>query len=279
MQVRHHLRNFSQIINEKDIINKTFIDFFNWNIKGFEKEKSQKKFKINMSDISSNYDLRFSPKFHRPAGEYVLKEINKNNGKRIKEYLSDPIVLGASVSPSDFDDNGEYYYLSMASIKNWVVELDDTQLLSSHYTSIEKNFNKKVEKGDIIMSRSGVAIGKFAIVNEDINAIHSDFTMRIRLKNINILFSYYYFRSIFFQYLIEVNYKGMQNNNIFPNQIQDFIIPEISDEEQSLIANKIYNEIEIQNNYRKKIKELQNSIATIFIEYGINKYHIVPGSV
>ncbi len=252
-------------ISDTEIINEEFCNYFQWDLIGFSDQKSIKKYQIDFSTLSNNYDLRISAKFHRPSGSFVYKDLQKRNSLRIKNFISEPITLGASVAPSDFDASGEYYYISMATVKNYKVELDDSQLLSEDYVMLPKNSKKTVNLGDIIMTRSGAAIGKFAIIEEDIKAIYADFTMRIRLENINLRFAYYYFRSIYFQYLIEINYKGLQNNNIFPNQIQEFPIPNISIEEQKKLANRIKTRIEKQNQDDIKIRELRNEIDNVIM--------------
>jgi len=50
---------------------------------------------------------------------FVWEELKKVTNKRIKHFLAEPIVLGAGISPSEYDEDGKYYYISMASIKNW----------------------------------------------------------------------------------------------------------------------------------------------------------------
>jgi len=140
--------------------------------------------------------------------------------KKIKNYLAEPIVLGKGVSPANYYDNGDYFYISMANIKNWKFESEDARLVSKEYS--DKNQNKTVAKEDILMARSGEGtIGKVALIDdEDLQGIFADFTLRIRLQNSNPLFAYYYFRTNYFQYLIEVNKKGLGNNtNLFPSQI------------------------------------------------------------
>lgn len=98
-------------------------------------------------------------------------------------------------------------------------------------TSWEVDF---LQLNDILVSRSGVAIGKFAIVEDEINGINADFTIRIRLNEEKIipLFAYYYFKSAFIQELIHFNKKGLQNKNIFPNQIQEFPVLDFTLEKQ-----------------------------------------------
>jgi type I restriction enzyme S subunit len=108
--------------------------------------------------------------------------------------------------------------------------------------------------------RSGEGgIGKVAISDEDVNAIFCDFIIRFRFNKdlINPKFAYYYFRSQYFQYMIEINKKGLGNNtNIFPNNLQDFPIPNISIEEQKGIVYEIDKEL-------KQQREIINSIETI----------------
>lgn len=79
--------------------------------------------------------------------------------------------------------------------------------------------------------------------------------MRIRLKKYNPLFAYYYFRSTYFQYLVEVNKKGLGNNtNIFPSMIQEFPMIDISLDEQRRIVDEIKAELD-------KREEIKNQIA------------------
>ena len=89
--------------------------------------------------FSNNSDLRFSVKFHRPAGEFVMNELTATTDKKLKHILAEPIVLGASISPAEFDESGNAYYVSMATIKTLEIELDDTQLVSDRYFKISKD--------------------------------------------------------------------------------------------------------------------------------------------
>lgn len=247
---------------DKEIINNVFAREFNFDFNTFEKLKKIKYYDAELFSFSDNKDLRNSVRFHRKAGAFVMEELKGITSKRIKDFISEPIVLGASISPSDFDANGDYYYISMATVKNLKLELDDTQLISSDY--VRENASKTIQKNDIIMTRSGVAIGKFALVeDEDILGIFADFTMRIRLKNYNHLFAYYYFRTDYFQYLIEVNKKGLQNQNIFPSMIQEFPLIDISLEEQQRIVEEIKKELDKQEQLRKKIVKQREKINDI----------------
>jgi len=254
----------SQITPPQEIINKVFVREFKFDLKKFEELKKIKNYYLELSKFADNRDIRQSVKFHREGGAFVISQLKKVTDKRIKHFLAEPIVLGKGVSPSNYDDNGDYFYISMANIKNWKFESDDTRLVSREYS--RKNLNKTVSKDDILIARSGEGtIGKVAVIDdEDIQGIFADFTMRIRLKNYNPLFAYYYFRTDYFQYLIEVNKKGLGNNtNIFPGQIQEFPMIDIPLKSQQKIVDEIKTELDKQEEMKKKIETQRNKIDEI----------------
>lgn len=250
----------------QEIIDSAFQKKFVFDYKKFEKLKEEKNYHLEQQDFGNNLDLRFSAKYHRPAGAFVKKQLAGTTDKKIKHFLAAPIVLGASISPEDFDERGEAYYVSMATIKTLEIELDETQLVSDSFYQAKKD--KTLEKGDIVMARSGVAIGKTAIVKEDFKGIFADFTMRIRFdsQKYNPMFGYYYLRSKYFQYLIELYKKGLQNQNIFPIVMQEFPAPDLLPEEQQKIVDEIEREIGKQKGLYSKIAELRSQINNIIEE-------------
>ncbi|MCL2049041.1 MAG: restriction endonuclease subunit S [Defluviitaleaceae bacterium] len=246
------------------LIDSVFSREFGFDYTKLEELKASKRFIVKLSDFSNNPDLRFSTKFHRSAGAFVMEQLQGITNKKIKHYLAEPIVLGESVSPNDYFDDGEYFYISMATIKNWRFESEDAKRVSKAYSDIKQA--KTIRRNDILLARSGEGtIGKVALIdNEDVRGVFADFTMRIRLTNYNGLFAYYYFRTAFFQYLIEVYKKGLGNNtNIFPSVVREFPLPDISLSEQQRIVNEIKAEIEKQDLIKAKIAELRGQIDAI----------------
>ena len=260
----------SKIKTSQEIIDYTFQHEFGFDYEEFENLNSKRNYISEQAAFSNNPDLRFSAKYHRPAGMFVANQLTSLFDKKIKHFLAEPIVLGASISPNDFDEAGRAYYVSMATIKTLALVLDETQLVSDSY--FEKKKAKSIKKNDIIMARSGVAIGKTAIVNENFDGIFADFTMRIHFDETKYYpqFAYYYLRSKYFQYLIEIYKKGLQNQNIFPIVLQEFPIPDISLKEQNRIAHNIYLEIEKQEQIKSEIEDLRLQIYE-FIESIISK--------
>ena len=209
--------------------------------------------------------MRNSCKFHCKSAQYAYRELQTRFCTKIKDYISEPIILGESISPSDYDENGEYKYLSMASIKTWHYDNDSTKSVLDNYAN---NSSKKVHIKDIIVARSGEGtIGKIALIQDELNAIFCDFTMRVHFKNYVPEFAYYYFRTEFFQELIYGHKKGLGNNtNIFPTQIQEFPIPDINVEEQQKIVDDIENGIQKQKKIKEKIDNLKQEIEELIIE-------------
>lgn len=254
----------AQITPPQEIINKVFAQEFGFDLEKFEELKRIKNYYLDLFAFGNNKDMRQSVKFHRQAGVFVNQELKKVTNKKIKDFISEPIVLGKGVSPKDFNENGDYFYISMANIKNWQFESEDSKLVSKEYS--DKNQSKTVSKNDILIARSGEGtIGKAALVSdEDLRGIFADFTMRIRLKNYNPIFAYYYFRTEYFQYLVEVNKKGLGNNtNIFPSQIQEFPMIDISLKAQQKIVDEIKAELDKQEEVNKKIQTERNKIDEI----------------
>jgi len=101
----------SQIIPAREIINKVFAREFKFDLKRFEELKKIKNYYLELSKFADNRDIRQSVKFHREAGAFVVSQLKKVTDKKIKHFLAEPIVLGKGVSPSDYDDNGDYFYV------------------------------------------------------------------------------------------------------------------------------------------------------------------------
>ncbi len=261
-----------QIRSPQKIINEVFAEEFGFDLEKFEELRRERTYFIDLSNCANNKDLRQSVKFHKEAGVFVWEELKKVTNKRIKHFLAEPIVLGAGISPSEYDEDGKYYYISMASIKNWEFEKETARLVSDEYAS--KHQDKAIRKNDIILARSGEGtIGKVALIEEeDINGIFSDFTMRIRLSNCNPLFAYYYFRTKYFQYLIEINKKGLGNNtNIFPSQIQEFPMIAVDLKKQHEIVGKIKEEINRYEEVKKQIETKKDEINEIIKKHCLQK--------
>lgn len=266
--VEKEIRELKQTVEKpQGIIDSIFARYFGFDYLRFNELRKIKSYSCGLSIFSNNPDLRFSTKFHRESGSFVMDQLKRITEKKIKHFISEPIVLGASVSPGDYSDDGEYYYISMATIKELQFSAEGANTVSRNYS--DSKTDKMVRKNDIILARSGEGtIGKLALIDdENTQGVFADFTMRIRLKDYMPEFAYYYFRTSYFQYLIEIYKKGLGNNtNIFPVVIQEFPMIDISLEEQQRIVSDIHSEIARQEEIRARIKKLRSQIDAIIVE-------------
>lgn len=245
-------------------INQVFGKEFNFDWDEFEKIKRERIYNSSILSFANNVDCRMGIRFHNKAGQYVQTFLEQITNKRIKDFISEPIVLGKSVSPKEYDEDGEYFYIAMSNIKTWAFDPEDCKKVSYNYSS--NNLNKTVRKGDILLARSGEGtIGKVALIeDEEINGIFADFTQRIRLTGFDPLCAYYYFRSEFFQYLVYTHKKGLGNNtNIFPSQIKEFPMPDWDETKQAEIVEAIKTQLDEQRVIDRQIEEKQKAINKI----------------
>ena len=70
-------------------------------------------------------------------------------------------------------------------------------------------------------------------------------------------------RSTYFQYLVEINKKGLQNQNIFPIVVREFPLIDIPIAEQQRIVDEIQAEIDKQNEIKNQISTLRMEIDKI----------------
>lgn len=260
------IENYTSISKSvTDIVDKVFQEVFDFDYDKFNELVQQKINKVTFSSLANSAELRFNTTYHKKSAQFVIEELKRVSNRKIKDFLLVPIVLGSSISPSNYDSSTDKYYISMESIKYYNVNLLGKNKISEEYFNLNKE--KRIEKNDIIMARSGVSIGKCALVKEEADGIFADFTMRIRLENYNQKFAYYYFRSSYFQHLIHTHKKGLQNKNIYPNIIQEFPLLDIDIAIQNSLVRNIDQQINTQKNGTNIINQNREEIESTLIDY------------
>ena len=76
----------AKIKSELSIIDSVFSREFDWNYDSFNAQRSEKNYWVKPSNFSNNIDLRFSAKFHRNSGAFVMDELKKTTTKKIKHF-------------------------------------------------------------------------------------------------------------------------------------------------------------------------------------------------
>jgi len=258
LSAEKHIRKLKKSLCDKNaVIDEVFCSEFGIDINEIKNIQKPHAFTKSLSDIALSFDLRNSTKYFSSIYYKLETKLLDLPTKPLKLFLEIPIKLGASISPSDFDDGGVAYYISMATIKSWSFNKTSGNKVSDEF--FEENQKKSsVRKGDIIIARSGEGtIGKVALITDDIKGVFADFTMRIRLsEEVDKRYFYYYFCSSMFQLLIEKEKKGLGNNtNIFPRQLKYFPVIFTNVNEQKRIADLIDERL-------SKIQKVEKSIIS-----------------
>ena len=247
----------SKIKPNTEIINNVFAKAFNLNLDEISSSRQEFVYNQKFSQLSVSKDFRSAVKFN--SSKYNFLKLPIFNEYKIGEFTNF-MTLGRQITPEDFEEENDYYYLLPNCIKNFYLEEDLLRPISDTFYNTYKHIALK--RNDIVLAASGEGtIGKSAIFNSDKDCVLSQFTMKIELnEKIDLNYFHYYLQSIFFQLTVEKFKKGMGNmTNIFVSQVTKFPIL-YNPTDQREIVSKIKTEIQKQREFDKKIKEKKEKI-------------------
>lgn len=222
-----------------------------------------KRFHVNLSALSTDADLRIGCRYNSPSRIFALSRLSEISHKRLADVVAVPCKLGSQISPDEYDEDGNYAYVSMASFSKWVYVDSAARHVSDTFVEKVKSSDSFIQENDVVIARSGEGtIGKCAIIDSDFLAVFADFVIRIRFSpEVNPRFMYYYFRTSYFQHLIECYKKGLGNNtNIFPSQLKQFPVLDLSYEQQTIEAGILDSAMEVNADKRSQIASLRKKI-------------------
>jgi hypothetical protein len=223
-----------------DIINDILAAELKFPLKQFQDRPRSREFGAKLSAMRESFTLRNSAKFHQPDYEFVEEFLTHQPHLPIKAYISVPIKLGATATKADFIDDGEAYYVHPGATRSQGrIDLEECYRVSQEYYDVNAK-RAALRPGDVIVNRSGEALGKVAMFDSSEPAIASDFTMRVRFSNKMMPeFAWYFFRSVLFQSQIEREARGPSLQNIFPPQLERLLVVACTAERQRQIARAI----------------------------------------
>ncbi len=258
-----------------DIINEILCSAFDFPLAEYQAREREKKFTRRLSDFSASVRLRSSAKFHHPDYELMDTFFARTPRKPVKAYIAVPIRLGVSLTQQVMDDEGEAFYVHPNAVRHeGRIDPDDCHRITQDY--YEKNRRRaSLRVGDVLINRSGEGtIGKTALFDlDDEPCLFSDFTMRLRFnKAMNPRFANYFFRSIMFQAQVEREKRGMGNmTNIFPSQVEQLPIVDVSRAQQDALAEQIAAELDALQKERENIESKRKDIDAL-IEAALNDF-------
>ncbi len=222
-------------------------------------------FNSKLSKFTNTKDLRFSARSQNPVFFEFENILKKTGTIRLKNICTEPIHRGKS--PLYIED-GEIPVVKTAHLRNNEVLISDEEFVSEFF------FNNKilaqVKKDDILIASTGKpSIGKVDLLEEDFRLFADGHVSIVRIddKLFSKRFIVYYLRSVLGSYQIEKNFVGCTNQiEIYPEEIENIIIPNISLDRQNQINEKIKKKIDTQNEAINKLSNCRNDIDSIIIQ-------------
>lgn len=246
-----------QIKPDTEIINEVFAKGFNLNLNEISSATQEFIYNLKFSQLNASKDFRSAVKFN--SSKYDFLKLPIFHQYQIGEFAK-YMTLGRQITPEDFVEENDYYYLLPNCIKHFYLEEDLLRPISDNFYNTYKHIALK--RNDIVLAASGEGtIGKSAIFNSDKDCVLSQFTMKIELNNkIDLNYFHYYLQSIFFQLTVEKFKKGMGNmTNIFASQVTKFPILFNPSKQKEIIA-AIKMETDKQRVFDKKIQDKKEEI-------------------
>jgi hypothetical protein len=248
---------------EYDIINESLCAAFKYPLAEHLSRSRAKYYRKPFSSIAEGFTLRSSARFQHPDFELTEEFFRHGAHTRVKAYLSIPIKLGATAKKTDLLEEGEAYYVHPGATKRQeVIALEDCYQVSTEF--YDENKRSALRPGDIIINRSGEALGKVAFFDSDEPAIASDFTMRVRVnEKAHAPFVWYFFRSVMFQAQVQREWRGSSVPNIFPPQVQQMFIVDCHLSRQIELATAISAEVAKLRDARGRVSAMQQEIHAL----------------
>lgn len=218
--------------------------------------------KVSFNDLMVNYNLRVSYRSQNPVICEIDKKIKESKFLQVKDILSEPVHRG---STPDYTEDGTIPVIKTAHLKSDEINKEFSQFVSSKTTRSE------VKKGDILLASTGKpSIGKIDIINDDNEYVSDSHLSIIRIDETkyNKQFFVYLFRSVYGYAQIERDVVGCTNQvELYPFDIENFLIPDISLDEQKSIVDSINTEFDEQNKVLSRIQTIRTEIDKVIFDY------------
>jgi hypothetical protein len=249
-----------------DVIDEILCSEFNYPLAEHRERARIRHFTRTIGTMTAGFTLRNSAKFHHPDFELTEDFFARTPHCRIRNILARRPKLGAQISPSDFEDDSDQFYLTPAAIKSG--RLNESALRSITDEFFQQHAWKLgLCRNDIILGASGEGMGKVGIFDSDRDAIFSQFIMRLRFNSeMNPDFACYFMRSVMFQTQIEREKRGTNIPNIFPTEVERMLVVNCVRQRQNELAARISTTLAALDIHRAAIESKRAEITKLIDE-------------
>jgi len=260
------VETFKQLFKPLDLVNNVLAQEFKYGLVEYEERRKIHVYTAKFQDLDKSLLARCSVRYQHPKYEYLDDILRYRKWVKLKILLNAPIQRG--VQPK-YKKNSDFYVIKTANLKNDYIELDDTQMATKEFYE-EKRLVAGIEKNDVLIASTGVgSIGKVDLYEFNEPAIADGHISIVKFdeKRANPKYMTYYLRSILGYLNVERNYVGATNQiEIYPNQLEQIRIIELTRKEQDEIVKKIHYELENLRKKKQKVIDLRNEIDKMILQ-------------
>jgi type I restriction enzyme M protein len=208
---------------------------------------------IEFQDIeNNNFELNSALYINDLSTSFI------DNNMKILSEVAD-IKRGLQLSKIDIENNEKkpiintYNYIKISDINNDTIEIDKDKTEQIHNLAESKINSYKLKPNDIIISARGTLI-KIAMFKESMDkSIFSGNILLIRVKpNYNPHFLKFYLNSPKGQEIITSMQGGSTITSLNPNKLKEMPIPNLTLEEQNILAERIKSN---EETYKQRIEQ------------------------
>jgi restriction endonuclease S subunit len=227
--------------------------------------KSAEEKTISFSVMPNVISDRMQYLFFHPKYAALKKMQEKYAVERLENVCAEPIRRG---KPSEYDEKGEIKIIKTVDLKSTHIDYDNCLKVSR--TFVEQFPNEQLKKNDILVSSTGyVSLGKVAVHDREEIVVVDRHVSVLRLKaGYDPYFVTYFLRSHLGQIQFEKWFSGASGQiDIWPDDLNQFILPESSDEGVQLAKQK-----EIADRITEKLREAQVKVEDAKKKWAEAKY-------
>lgn len=253
----------STLPNAVDIINRVFAREFRFSLREYEKRAKQNTYEKSFADISKEFLLRSSVKFHHPKYDYLGEILTHHSWVKLKTICADRIHRG--VQPK-YDAGGEILVVKTLNLKNEYLDFSESEHVSKEFSAA--NPEALIKQNDILVSSTGEGRGKVDIFSLDESAIADSHISIVRLRNdINPYYILYFMRSLLGKLQLETLEMAIKGTpEIYWHQLEQMWIINLSSEKQDVLVKEIRDELQELQHQRAEIQRLRLQIDSILME-------------
>lgn len=210
---------------------------------------------------------RLDAEYYQPKYEYFEKCVKANGYVLAKDICSDIHYGTVPTSPYTEDGSGVPYIKGMNVRNTFVDDLKSLDRITNTEELQEKYYTRE---GDIILSQMGTVADCGVITKEHENCLFASFTIRLRIKATEAFLPLYV--GLYIQLLAKPYYfnkniaqASVRQNTDLPT-VRNLFIPKLDLTKQRLIAEKIQESMDLQNESRRLFE-----LARLAVEEAIEK--------